>query len=144
MTSAEQPEVLIDTSVAVALCLEGHVYHSTAAAATSGRVLGLAGHAAFESYSVLTRLPPPQRQPPTAVRRLLDTNFPARCLLPADAQRALWESLADRRIAGGAVYDALVAAAARHHRLPLMTLDERAMPTYRSFGVDVHLLTSPA
>lgn len=73
----------------------------------------------------------------------MDTNFPGRCLLPADAQRALCESLADRRIAGGAVHDALAAAVARHHRLPLMTLDERAMPTYRSFGIDVQLLTSP-
>lgn len=140
MTSVE-PDALVDTSVAVAIALGGHVHHSVAVTSTAGMVLGLAGHAAFESYSVLTRLPPPERQSPSAVRRLLNTNFPAQCPLPAQAQVTLWDSLAERQIAGGAVYDALVAEAARHYDLPLITLDQRAVPTYISRGIDIRMLT---
>ena len=140
MTNAESPEAAVDTSVAVAVSLAGHVHHAVAASRTAGQVLGLAGHAAFESYSVLTRLPPPERQSPTAVQRILHRNFPGRCVLPGAAQKSLWDSLAARGIAGGAVYDALVAAAAKHHQLTLITLDKRALPVYRSFGVDVEML----
>jgi predicted nucleic acid-binding protein len=45
--------------------------------------------------------------------------------------------LADKRIAGGAVYDGLVALAAQEHHLALATRDERARPTYAALGVTV-------
>ena len=38
-------------------------------------------------------------------------------------------------IAGGAVYDALVGAAAVEHGLTLMTRDRRALDTYRRLNV---------
>jgi len=38
------------------------------------------------------------------------------------------------------VYDALVAAAAARHSLPLVSRDRRAVETYRAFGVEVELL----
>lgn len=44
-------------------------------------------------------------------------------------------------LAGGAVYDGLVGAAAREHRLPLITCDRRAEPTYRALGARYELLT---
>jgi predicted nucleic acid-binding protein len=44
------------------------------------------------------------------------------------------------RIAGGAVYDALVGSAAVAHQLALVTRDRRALPTYRALEVDVELL----
>jgi predicted nucleic acid-binding protein len=37
-----------------------------------------------------------------------------------------------KRIIGGAVWDGLVAAAARQHDLPLLTCDRRARPTYEA------------
>ena len=43
-------------------------------------------------------------------------------------------------VSGGAVYDALVAAAAAHHRLPLVSRDRRAAETYRAFDVEVEIL----
>jgi predicted nucleic acid-binding protein len=50
-------------------------------------------------------------------------------------------NLAESGISGGAVYDALVAAAAVHHALPLVSRDRRALDTYRSIGLDVEFLT---
>ncbi|MEO8968055.1 MAG: hypothetical protein ABI355_10595 [Solirubrobacteraceae bacterium] len=43
-------------------------------------------------------------------------------------------------VAGGAVYDALVGAAAREHDLPLVTRDQRAAETYRALAVRFELL----
>jgi predicted nucleic acid-binding protein len=45
-------------------------------------------------------------------------------------------------LAGGALYDAVVAAAARKHKLPLVTCDRRAEATYRVLGVTYELLAA--
>ena len=45
-------------------------------------------------------------------------------------------------VAGGAIYDALVAAAAVEHNLPLLTRDRRALDSYRAVGADVEWLTN--
>ncbi|HUF31865.1 MAG TPA: PIN domain-containing protein [Acidimicrobiales bacterium] len=74
-TGASQPDLLVDTSVAVALTLGDHELHERTVEALDGLVLGLAGHAAFETFSVLTRLPPPARRPPAVVARLMAQNF---------------------------------------------------------------------
>lgn len=95
-----EPEFLVDTSVAVALSVAGHEGRAAARAAGEGRRLGLAGHAAFETYSVLTRLPAPARRTTAAVGRLLARNFPySRFLSPGRA------STRDRRALG--IYRAL-------------------------------------
>ena len=75
-TSGNRPEILIDTSVAVALAAAGHEHHQATRKAIGDRSCGLCGHAAFETFSVLTRLPPPNRRTPHAVARLLAHNFP--------------------------------------------------------------------
>lgn len=134
------PDVLVDTSVAVALAVADHAHHQSAVAALRGRQLGLAGHAAFETHSVLTRLPPPARRSPAVVARLLATNFPASRFLSPAAAQALLERFAGGEVAGGAVYDALVGAAAMEHGSPLATFDRRALETYRVLGVDVEVL----
>jgi predicted nucleic acid-binding protein len=103
-------------------------------------VLGLAGHAAFETFSVLTRLPPPNRLTGSAVTRLLLDNFPETRFLSSARAAELFADLAAQRLAGGAVYDALVAATAREHGLTLVSRDQRALNTYRRIGVDLHLL----
>lgn len=137
----ERPDLLVDTSVAVPLVVADHEHHALATTALEGRRVGLAGHAAFETFSVLTRLPTPTRRHPRQVALLLSTNFPATRFLSEQATAALFERLGRERIAGGAIYDALVAAVAHEHGVPLATSDLRAMPTYRSIGVTVEVLS---
>lgn len=133
-------DLLLDTSAAVPLLVADHEMHGAAMAATRRLRLGLAGHAWFETYSVLTRLPPGIRRSPADVRALLAHDFPGSWSLDAPATESLMEELAMRRIAGGAVYDALVGAAARHHDVPLLTADRRAIRTYDALGVRIRLL----
>ncbi len=137
---SEGPELLVDTSVAVALCSLDHVGRPASVAAVAGRRIGLAGHAAFETFSVLTRLPGPARRGPRAVGRLLTTNFPYTRHLSAGAADRLIATLAAEGVGGGSVYDALVAAAALEHGTPLVTRDTRALSTYRAIGVELRVI----
>ncbi|MGK2950673.1 MAG: type II toxin-antitoxin system VapC family toxin [Acidimicrobiales bacterium] len=141
MPTSAEPTILVDTSVAVALVLEDHEHHRSVVAAIGVEQLGLSGHAAFETYSVLTRLPPPARRDPATIERLLAANFAGSRFLPERAAKALLRQLAELGLAGGHVYDALVGAAARHHGLPLASRDRRAVETYRALSVDVRLLS---
>jgi len=134
--------VLLDTSAAVAASVGDHEYHALALEAVHGRRLGLAGHAAFETFSVLTRLPPPARRPPSVVAEILKVNFPATRFLSGEGARALLARFADGEMAGGAVYDALVGAVAVEHRLTLLTFDRRALDVYRLLGVDVEVISA--
>lgn len=139
-TSDNEPQLLIDTSVAIALAAVGHEHHQATRKAIGGRSCGLAGHAAFETFSVLTRLPPPNRRTPAAVTRLLEHNFPGSRFLSAEGAQRLHGRLAALGIAGGAVYDALVAATAAEHGITLATRDRRAAVTYRALDVDFELI----
>lgn len=127
--------VLLDTSTAVALVVEDHEQHGATLERLRGKRLGLAGHAWFESYSVLTRLPGGRRRSPADAVRLLTQNFPASVFLTETASRELTTELARLQISGGAVYDALVAAAAREHQHRLLSGDLRARSTYEALGV---------
>jgi predicted nucleic acid-binding protein len=101
----------------------------------------LVEHCALETYSVLTRLPPPHRAAGEVVRDFFRARF-SRPLLRLDAKthRAFLLSLPDRGIAGGAVYDALVAATAAEHAAELVTCDQRASKTYERYGTQFRLL----
>jgi predicted nucleic acid-binding protein len=136
-----EPEVLVDTSVAVALVVGGHEAHDSTIEALEGRVLGLAGHAWFETFSVLTRLPPPARRRPREIVDILGDNFPSSKFLSAEAARELTGRLAEIGVSGGAVYDALVAQTAVLHSLPLASRDRRAIDVYRALGASVEMLT---
>lgn len=131
------PELLVDTSAAVALSVADHEGRAATRAVVEGRRIGLAGHAAFETYSVLTRLPSPARRTPAAVARLLAANFPHTRFLSADRTAEVLALLAGVGVSGGSVYDALVAAAAVEHAVPLVTRDRRALGTYRALDVDL-------
>lgn len=131
---------LVDTSVAVALVSQSHEHHEVVFEAVASLRLGLAGHAAFETFSVLTRLPPPSRRSPAIVLRLLEHNFPETRHLSSARTETLLRSFAGGEISGGAVYDALVAAAAVEHGLPILTRDRRALDTYRAVGAEIELL----
>ena len=84
--------------------------------------------------------PPGVRRSPAIVRVLLERNFPGSWFLDAAATTMLTEELASLGIAGGAVYDALVGAAARHHGLRLLTSDRRALRTYASLGLHAEFI----
>ncbi|MGH3562919.1 MAG: type II toxin-antitoxin system VapC family toxin [Mycobacterium sp.] len=133
--------VLVDTSVAVALVVADHEHHDDTFRALRGRTLGLAGHAAFETFSVLTRLPPPARRTPATVAQLLAHTFPESRYLGAQPAASLLTRIGMAGIAGGSVYDALVGATANEHRLTLVTRDRRAIDVYRALDVDVELLS---
>lgn len=139
-TNAEH--VLVDTSAALALAQRESLFHHAAKSRLLACRRGMAGHAAVELLSVLTRLPPPQRLSPVAALRLQETNFPESRFLSATDTKNLLREFAEAGLAGGALYDALVGAAARKHKLPLISCDRRAEPTYRVLGVN-HELLSP-
>lgn len=141
-TSGRNPDVLVDTSVAVALVVGDHELHRPTLESLDGRRLGLAGHAAFETFSVLTRLPPPARRAPTVVARLMGANFPESRFLSSEGASKLLVRFAEGEIAGGSVYDALVGAAAHEHGFTLATHDRRALDTYRVLGIDIEVLST--
>jgi len=140
-TDAEGRQIaLLDTSAAIALMVEDHDAHVATLDAVRGRRLGLAGHAWFETYSVLTRLPAGLRRSPADALRLLAGDFPASRFLGEAEAADLGAELARLGISGGAIYDALVAAAARQHRLPLVSADARARPVDEALGAEIELI----
>ena len=129
-----------DTSLVVAAFASWHQSHDEARRALDGG-LRLIEHCALETYSVLTRLPPPHRAPGDVVRDFLAARFPGPLLrLNAAAYREFLQGLPDRQIAGGAAYDALVAVTAMVNGAELVSCDRRALPVYERYGVRSHLL----
>jgi toxin FitB len=130
-------QVALDTSVAVALLVSQHSAHTRVIdwwIARGRPELSLAGPALAESYSVLTRLPGDLRVAPDDAARLLrQLGLPL--VLSNETQQTLADQLSSAGIAGGAVYDAVVAVAALQHGLPLATRDLRARDTYERVGV---------
>ena len=135
MTADVVAPLLLDASAAVALVVQDHEAHEATLKAVQGQRLGLAGHAWFETYSVLTRLPGDRRRSPSDIALLLAHDFPATVFLSPEGSLALGAELARTGISGGAVYDALVGAAAREHDCVLLSGDVRARPVYDALGV---------
>lgn len=133
--------VAVDTSVAVPLLVRSHHDHSAVVGWWNGQEVTLAGHALAETYSVLTRLPGDARLAPADAARLLDARFSAPLVLSSAQTRQLPHTLSRLQIAGGAVYDALVALAAKEHGVALATRDARARGTYEAVGVKIVLVT---
>ncbi len=137
---SEERRLVVDTSVAVPLLVASHEAHETVRRWAAGRSLGLSGHALAETYSVLTRLPGDARVLPDDAIALIDDNFPENAALSAARATAAHRVLAERGVAGGAVYDGLVALAAEEHQAVLVSRDARARSTYEAVGVDVTTL----
>jgi toxin FitB len=133
--------VALDTSVAVPLLVRSHHDHAAVVRWWNGQEVTLAGHALAETYSVLTRLPGDARLAPADAARLLAARFPEPLVLSGSRARKLPDTLAGLGIAGGAVYDALVALAAKDHGVALATRDARARGTYDAVGVTVIVVT---
>ncbi|MHA7987153.1 PIN domain-containing protein [Rathayibacter sp. CAU 1779] len=133
-------ELLLDTSAAIALVLTTHENHDPVVRQVSGKTLGLCGHAAIETYSVLTRLPGAQRVSTQAALAIIRNNFPASHSLGVASARTSIEALQSAGISGGSVYDGLVALAAREAGIRLLSCDRRAAVTYAQLGIDVELV----
>ena len=133
-------DILFDTSAAVALLDASNPAHHAVRDATRGHIRGLAGHALIETYSVLTRLPGDARLSPELAEKVIARAFPASVSLPPEESLSAVSTFANTGIAGGAVYDGLIALAAQAAATPLLTCDRRAVPTYAALKVDVRVI----
>ncbi len=130
-----------DTSVLIAGFATWHEGHQLAIRALN-RGVHLIAHTTVETHSVLTRLPPPHRVAPAAVRAyLLNVTAGDYLTLNALAYRSLIDDLAEHAITGGASYDALVALTAKAAGATLLTRDLRAVTTYERLNVAFELTT---
>jgi predicted nucleic acid-binding protein len=132
----------LDTSAAVPYVLASHVAHAAVRSHLARRSPVLTGHSVAETYSVLTRLPGDARLAPADAARLIAANFDAPAVLSAERAATLPAYLAPLGIAGGAVYDALIALAAIEARLPVITRDRRAASTYAALSATVEVVAS--
>jgi predicted nucleic acid-binding protein len=125
--------ILFDTSVLVPATLGSHEQHPLAlrwlAEAIAGKFkLVVAAHSIAETYATLTRLPPPHRVSPDRAALLIRSNVieRARALIttlePEDYVSVIAEASA-RSIAGGALYDVLIARAARKAKARILTFN---------------------
>lgn len=129
----------VDTSVAVAALDAAHAAHQACRAVVVEQRPSLAGHAAFETLSVLTRLPGPLAIDAPSAASLIGRVFPNVARLDGDPSEFV-ARLGTIGVTGGAVYDALVGEAARTNGLRLLTRDHRARRTYDLLGVDYELV----
>jgi predicted nucleic acid-binding protein len=136
-----------DTNCIVALLLPWHEHHARARAEAErrlddGEVLVLTAHTLVETYAVLTRLPAPHRLLPDACRALLEANFTPETaevvVLLGDDHRRLIHEAPENNLAGGHVYDAVIAACARVGRVDtLLTFNERHFAPFAGGGLAV-------
>lgn len=134
--------LVVDTSVAVPLLCDALPVHDVVNRWAVGKTLVLAGHSLAETYSVTTRQPGDARLSPEDARTLIDASFDTVVVLSAQVSATVHHLLHEAGIAGGAVYDGLVALAAREAGLPLATRDARARATYEALGVAVEVVPS--
>lgn len=131
---------VVDSSVVIAAFASWHEHHAVAQKALAGRPR-LVAHAAVESYSVLTRLPPPHRAQPSLVHAFLTERFAGPFLVLSETgYQELLATVASSQIFGGPVYDALIAFTAAEHQATLVSLDQRAATTYEAVGATVERL----
>lgn len=134
--------IAVDSSIVIAGFASWHEHHAESVKVLARR-LRLVAHAAIESYSVLTRLPPPHRALPGLVHDFLADRFTEPYLgLTERGYRALLATAANGLILGGRTYDALIAFTAAEHDVTLLSLDRRAVTTYETVGARTELLAS--
>jgi predicted nucleic acid-binding protein len=130
----------VDSSVVIAAVATWHEHDTLARKAMSSRPR-LVAHAAVESYSVLTRLPPPHRAHPSIVHTFITERFTEPFLTLSEAgYQELLATVAAGQILGGSACDALIAFTAAEHQSTLLSLDQRATSTYEAVGATVEQL----
>ena len=132
--------IVPDSSVLVAALASYHAAHEQAVDAV-GDAPELIVHVAFETSSVLSRMPEGQRMEAMVVLDALEREFPRPWLsLDPDAQRTCLRRAVDAGLRGGALYDALIATTALEHRATLLSADRRAREVYEAVGAEVSYL----
>jgi len=130
----------VDSSVVIAAFATWHEHHAIARKAMSSHPR-LVAHAAVESYSVLTRLPPPHRASPSIVHAFITQRFTEPFLTLSEVgYQELLATISARQILGGPSNDALIAFTAAEHQATLISLDQRAAATYEAIGANVEQL----
>jgi len=133
-----------DTSVLVAGFVPDHPFHAVAEEALAEvRASGcLVAHTTAETYAVLSAPGGVYRvAPETSVAYLDDLLGESVPVQPrAGAYREALDLLSGHGRGGSAIYDALIALAARDGKATLVSLDRRAARTYELCGIEARLL----
>jgi predicted nucleic acid-binding protein len=110
--------MFFDTSVIIAASSPNHPDHDASLrrlATADARGGACSAHSLSEVFSVLTRLPPPFKVPPSAAMQIVKhtaERFKVIALTSAEHLATISE-IAQRGLAGGLIYDALILAGAR-------------------------------
>ena len=140
MSRTTQGKRAPDTSIAIAALLSDHTAHEKAERALAMCTATIA-HVAAETYSVLTRLPPPHRTTANTAAETIARRLPAaHVTLDAGDYADTPVRLAAAGVSGGATYDGLIALTALAHDLELVSRDRRATRTYRALGARFQLI----
>jgi predicted nucleic acid-binding protein len=126
--------VALDTSCMVAAVCPWHLQNQPARAAIDeqrdlGRALAIPAPALVETYSVLTRLPSPYRLAPEIAWQLIEENYLRDgeiVALTAEGYHRLVHGAAHGGVAGGRIYDLVIAACVRESRVAaILTLNSK-------------------
>jgi hypothetical protein len=122
----------VDSSVVIAAFATWHKHLAIARKAMTRRPR-LIAHAAGESYSVLTRLPPPHRAHPSIANAFIADRSTEPFLIRSETgYQELLATIAAGQILGGPAYDTLMAFTAAGHQATLLSLDQRATAAYQA------------
>lgn len=107
-------KLFFDTSVLVPVFISDHVHHQASFALLEGasrRACFCSAHSLVEVFSSLTRMPRQYRTRPEEALLFLETvtNRVTSVALDADEYWSVLKGCGDLGVAGGAVYDALIA-----------------------------------
>lgn len=128
-----------DTSVVIPLLASWHDAHQPVLRPMR-HVARLPSHVLLETFSGLARMPHGLAVPPRRILEVLRARFTEPLALPEDSLWLPLEAVVTAGLAGGQVYDALIAATAHHAGARLLTRDRRAERVYRAIGVDFEML----
>jgi predicted nucleic acid-binding protein len=137
---------LPDTTVMIAAICGWHEHNHRAVRALEARlargdILLAAAPALIETYAVLTRLPPPHRLAPSDAATLVQANFAngvETVALDAAGYRRLLQDAPHERIAGGRIYDRVIAACAMvAEAATLLTFNTRDFAPFALGGMKV-------
>lgn len=136
---------LPDTSCMVATVCTWHTHHSRITEElerrfSQGEEMIVAAPALVEAYAVLTRLPSPYRLASSDAFALLEANFMGTKIIALDGKsyRSLLHQASDDRIAGGRIYDAVIAACAFQAKVAtLLTFNERHFSAFAEKGIAI-------
>jgi predicted nucleic acid-binding protein len=130
----------------VAAVCAWHEHHERAAAELNRRLAArqtmiVAAPALVETYAVLTRLPPPHRLSPSDALHLIDANFAGAGRIVALDGRgyvALIRRSSNEGVAGGRVYDAIIAqCAVKGGAVSLLTFNAAHFASFAAVGLEV-------